>query len=236
MKYNILDVVCVFVLTPTSFSYTVPKKEVNDFSREMANRVESNVLLEAVEKALRYLDQDELPVHWEKNTLFNMQSQYTDSEENFTDVRFFSKNKSNYTRFKICISYRGYCDFYIYLLLQCNVYLFLFQSSDDEPREEKDHFVAQLYKFMDDSGTPLNKTPMINNKDVDLYRLFRVVHKLGGYNRVTNQNKWRSVAVRLKFSNNQNTCNQVKMVYKKCLFSYEAFYRTLGCTMLSHSR
>jgi hypothetical protein len=28
----------------------------------------------------------------------------------------------------------------------------LLQSSDDEPSEEKDCFVAQLYKFMDDRG------------------------------------------------------------------------------------
>ena len=26
------------------------------------------------------------------------------------------------------------------------------QGSDDEPNEEKDRFVAQLYKFMDDRG------------------------------------------------------------------------------------
>lgn len=50
------------------------------------------------------------------------------------------------------------------------------QTSDDEPREEKDHFVAQLYKFMDDRGTPINKGPTINNRDVDLYKLFKVSH------------------------------------------------------------
>ncbi|GJQ66478.1 hypothetical protein Trydic_g4472 [Trypoxylus dichotomus] len=174
--------------------YTVPKKDASEFTREMGARVESHHLAEAVEKALKYLDEDELPIHWDRSILFNSQNQYTDSEENFTD------------------------------------------SSDDEPREEKDHFVAQLYKFMDDSGTPLNKSPMISNRDVDLYRLFRIVHKLGGYNRVTNQNKWRTVTLRLKFSSSQNICNSVRMVYKKCLFSYEAFYRTLGCTMSDHTR
>lgn len=110
------------------------------------------------------------------------------------------------------------------------------QSSDDETPEEKDHFVAQLYKFMDDSNTPLNKSPTIGNKDVDLHRLFRVVRKLGGYNRVTNKNKWRSVTLRLKLPNNLSTHNQVKLVYKKCLLSYEAFHRTLGVTMLNHPR
>lgn len=110
------------------------------------------------------------------------------------------------------------------------------QDSADEAIEEKDHFVAQLYKFMDDSGTPLNKSPTIGNRDVDLYRLFRLVEKLGGYNRVTNQNKWRTIANRLKFSNSQTHANQVKSVYKKFLLSYESFHRTLGVTMLNHPR
>lgn len=110
------------------------------------------------------------------------------------------------------------------------------QSSDDEPCEEKDHFVAQLYKFMDDAGTPLNKTPTIATRDIDLHRLFRVVEKLGGYNRVTNQNKWRNVTSKLHLPMNQNTFNQVKSVYKKWLSSYETFYRTLGVTMLNHTR
>lgn len=47
-------------------------------------------------------------------------------------------------------------------------------STDDEPREEKDHFVAQLYKFMDDRGTPINRGPVISSRDVDLYKLFKV--------------------------------------------------------------
>ena len=59
------------------------------------------------------------------------------------------------------------------------------QSSDgDEPNEERDLFVAQLYKFMDDRGTPINKAPIVAGQDLNLYRLFRLVHKLGGYNRV----------------------------------------------------
>ena len=61
----------------------------------------------------------------------------------------------------------------------------LFQSSDDEPSEEKDRFVAQLYKFMDDRGTPINKAPVIGNRDLSLYKLFRVVQKFGGYNKVS---------------------------------------------------
>lgn len=174
--------------------YTVPKKEVNDFNRQLAEKVDSPVLVEAINKATQFLDHNELPPHWEKSSLFHSHSVDSESDENYTD------------------------------------------SSDDEPNEEKDRFVAQLYKFMDEAGTPLNKTPMISNHDIDLHRLFRIVEKMGGYNRVSNQNKWRTVSLRLHLPGNQNTFNQVKAVYKKCLSSYETFYRTLGVTMLNHTR
>lgn len=64
----------------------MPKKEVSEFNREVGEKVESSVLSEAVHKALKYLDNNELPVHWERNSLFNMQSIDTDSEENYSDV------------------------------------------------------------------------------------------------------------------------------------------------------
>ncbi|XP_061389883.1 mucin-2 [Musca vetustissima] len=110
-------------------------------------------------------------------------------------------------------------------------------SSDDEPREEKDRFVAQLYKYMDDRGTPLNKVPSIQNKDVDLYRLFRAVQKRGGYNRVTAQNQWKSIAVRLGFAPvTVSITNLVKQAYKKFLQPYGEFHRKLGCSMLMSPR
>lgn len=111
------------------------------------------------------------------------------------------------------------------------------ESSDDEPREEKDHFVAQLYKYMDDRGTPLNKGPSIINRDVDLYRLGRAVQKLGGYNRVTTSNQWKSVATRLGFAPaTTSITNLVKQAYKKFVQPFEDFNRKLGCTMVAHPR
>ncbi|XP_054087882.1 serine-rich adhesin for platelets isoform X1 [Zeugodacus cucurbitae] len=110
-------------------------------------------------------------------------------------------------------------------------------SSDDEPREEKDRFVAQLYKYMDDRGTPLNKVPSIQNRDVDLYRLFRAVQKCGGYNRVTAKNQWKSIAVRLGFTSvTISVTNLVKQAYKKFLQPYGEFHRKLGCSMLMTPR
>ena len=63
----------------------------------------------------------------------------------------------------------------------------------------QDHLVAELYKHMEDRGQPINRTPNIANKDVDLYRLFKIVYKLGGHSRVSTNNLWRQVAMKLGF-------------------------------------
>lgn len=179
--------------------YTVPKKEATEFTKELVNKVENSTLKVAVEKALLFLEKNELPPHWDKDSLFgnSVSSGNSDSDRELDS-----------------------------------------DSSDDEPREEKDHFVAQLYKFMDDRGTPINNCPMIGSEDIDLYRLFRAVYKLGGYNRVTNQNQWKSITRRLSFAmqNSPSTHNLVKQAYKKFLHSFEDFYRKLGCTMVNHPR
>ncbi|XP_021941248.1 AT-rich interactive domain-containing protein 4B isoform X2 [Zootermopsis nevadensis] len=178
--------------------FTVPKKEATEFTREIGAKVDNNTLRTAVEKALLFLDRDELPPHWDRDLLFGMDESSGNSD---SDGGFDS------------------------------------DSSDDEPREEKDHFVAQLYKFMDDRGTPINKGPIIGNKDVDLYKLFKVVHKLGGYNRVTNQNQWKIISHKLGFGQGSSSIvNLVKQAYKKFLHSFEDFYRKLGCTMVNHPR
>lgn len=90
---------------------------------------------------------------------------------------------------------------------------------------------------MDDRGTPLNKGPSIINRDVDLYRLGRAVQKLGGYNRVTTSNQWKSVATRLGFAPaTTSITNLVKQAYKKFVQPFEDFNRKLGCTMVAHPR
>lgn len=105
-------------------------------------------------------------------------------------------------------------------------------TSDDEPSEEKDRFVAQLYKFMDERGTPINRAPTVGNRDLNLYKLFKIVHKIGGYNRVTNQNAWKSVHIKMGLPPlNSSSSNQIKLAYKRYLHSFEDFNRKLGCTM-----
>ena len=70
---------------------------------------------------------------------------------------------------------------------------------------------------------------------MDLYKLFRFVQKLGGTQRVTNNNQWRIVAKKLGFETNW-CVNQVKVIYRRYLHSFEELYRTLGCTLINHPR
>jgi len=53
-----------------SSSYTVPKKEATEFTKELVNKVENSTLKVAVEKALLFLEKNELPPHWDKDSLF----------------------------------------------------------------------------------------------------------------------------------------------------------------------
>ncbi|XP_025196742.1 AT-rich interactive domain-containing protein 4B-like isoform X3 [Melanaphis sacchari] len=174
--------------------YTVPKKEITEFTKEIGARVENPTLKTAVEKALFFLDKDELPPHWDRDLLFGID--------------------------KICVA--------------TDSEAFDSDNSDEESIEEKDHFVAQLFKFMDDRGTPLNQAPVINEKDVDLYKLFKVVNNCGGYNKVNKGKLWKFVAN--KAGHEQQSCFSVKHCYQQYLHSFEDFYRKLGCTMLSHPR
>ncbi|KAE9524346.1 hypothetical protein AGLY_015385 [Aphis glycines] len=174
--------------------YTVPKKEITEFTKEIGARVENPTLKTAVEKALFFLDKDELPPHWDRDLLFGVD--------------------------KICVA--------------SDSEAFDSDNSDEESIEEKDHFVAQLFKFMDDRGTPLNQAPVINEKDVDLYKLFKVVNNCGGYNKVNKGKLWKFVAH--KAGHEQQSFFSVKHCYQQYLHSFEDFYRKLGCTMLSHPR
>lgn len=92
-------------------------------------------------------------------------------------------------------------------------------SSDDYPTEEKDRFVAQLYKFMDERGTPMNKIPTINKIDLDLHKFFMVVKKFGGYNRVCKQRIWIDIYKKLglPLTNASNVVN-LKSAYERLLY------------------
>ena len=180
--------------------HTVPRTECKKFHKDLGRGVSDSAMLKALEHAQAYISNNEnLPVHWDKEILLEMRDESTTEGESEDDE------------------------------------LILSDSDELLSPEEKDHLVAELYKHMDERGTPINKTPCIGDQDVDLFKLFRLVQKLGGQQRVTNNNQWRVVAKKLGFETNW-CVNQVRVCYKRYLQSFEELNRTLGCTLINHPR
>ncbi|ESO93493.1 hypothetical protein LOTGIDRAFT_119273, partial [Lottia gigantea] len=148
--------------------FSVLKKELKEFNRDTAVKSEIPALKSAMEKALSYFDNNDLPTSWKREDLLGSDDENEEEE-----------------------------------------------SSDDEQNEEKDRFVAQLYKFMDDRGTPINKGPSVGVYDLNLYRLFKIVQNLGGYNKVTNHDKWRVVYNKMGLPSSNSASSQMKNAYKK---------------------
>uniref|UniRef100_A0A3Q4I6E0 AT-rich interaction domain 4B n=1 Tax=Neolamprologus brichardi TaxID=32507 RepID=A0A3Q4I6E0_NEOBR len=59
--------------------------------------------------------------------------------------------------------------------------------------EERENFLQQLYKFMEDR-TPINKRPVLGYRNLNLFKLYRLVHKLGGFdNQIESGSVWKQV-------------------------------------------
>uniref|UniRef100_A0A3P9JUW7 AT-rich interactive domain-containing protein 4B n=1 Tax=Oryzias latipes TaxID=8090 RepID=A0A3P9JUW7_ORYLA len=58
--------------------------------------------------------------------------------------------------------------------------------------EERENFLQQLYKFMEDR-TPINKRPVLGYRNLNLFKLYRLVHKLGGFDNIESGSVWKQV-------------------------------------------
>ncbi|MGH0151465.1 UNVERIFIED_CONTAM: hypothetical protein FKN15_045633 [Acipenser sinensis] len=68
------------------------------------------------------------------------------------------------------------------------------EEPEEEPDpEERDNFLQQLYKFMEDRGTPINKPPVLGYKDLNLFKLFRLVCQQGGCDKIESGAIWKQI-------------------------------------------
>ncbi|KFD52245.1 hypothetical protein M513_06808 [Trichuris suis] len=106
------------------------------------------------------------------------------------------------------------------------------ESSDSESEEDmelKNLFVAHLYKFMDERGTPINKCPSLGGRDLDLHALYRKVQDLGGYTRVSHKNLWKMLLDQLRSKLGPSvTVKSLKGAYIKYLSNFDLFIRKIG--------
>nr|XP_056707186.1 AT-rich interactive domain-containing protein 4A [Euleptes europaea] len=99
---------------------------------------------------------------------------------------------------------------------------------EEEPDpEERDNFLQQLYKFMEDRGTPINKPPVLGYKDLHLFKLFRLVFQQGGCDNIDSGAVWKQIYMDLGIPIlNSAASYNVKTAYRKYLYGFEEYCRS----------
>ncbi|XP_018595730.2 AT-rich interactive domain-containing protein 4B-like isoform X1 [Scleropages formosus] len=110
-------------------------------------------------------------------------------------------------------------------------------SSDEEEEEvepfpeERENFLQQLYKFMEDRGTPINKRPVLGYRNLNLFKLYRLVHKLGGFDSIDSGAVWKQVYQDLGIPVlNSAAGYNAKCAYRKYLYGFEEYGTSTGIT------
>ncbi|KAG5452873.1 hypothetical protein CSKR_107418 [Clonorchis sinensis] len=102
-------------------------------------------------------------------------------------------------------------------------------SSSSVDFEARDRWIAQLYRFMDEGGAPINKAPSLANKDLDLYKLYKLVRAHGGFHRVTAQLKWGYIYSKLGLPHNFAAGpRNLQAAFKRYLYPLDDISRKLG--------
>ncbi|KAM9294401.1 AT-rich interactive domain-containing protein 4A [Gastrophryne carolinensis] len=110
------------------------------------------------------------------------------------------------------------------------------EEEEAEPEEEadpleRDNFLQQLYKFMEDRGTPINKPPVLGYKDLNLFKLFRLVYQQGGCDNIESGAVWKQIYMDLGIPIlNSAASYNVKTAYKKYLYGFEEYCRSAEIT------
>ncbi|XP_071750500.2 AT-rich interactive domain-containing protein 4B isoform X1 [Centroberyx gerrardi] len=110
-------------------------------------------------------------------------------------------------------------------------------SSEEEEEEvepfpeERENFLQQLYKFMEDRGTPINKRPVLGYRNLNLFKLYRLVNKLGGFDNIESGSVWKQVYQDLGIPVlNSAAGYNVKCAYRKYLYGFEEYCTSTAIT------
>ncbi|KAG1969959.1 AT-rich interactive domain-containing protein 5B [Pimephales promelas] len=94
------------------------------------------------------------------------------------------------------------------------------------PHPEEQLFLDQLFIFMERRGSPISKVPNLGFKKIDLFLMYSVVKRLGGYERVTSHRLWKTVYNELggsPGSTSAATCT--RRHYERLMLPYELYVR-----------
>uniref|UniRef100_A0A146LLH1 AT-rich interactive domain-containing protein 5B n=2 Tax=Lygus hesperus TaxID=30085 RepID=A0A146LLH1_LYGHE len=101
------------------------------------------------------------------------------------------------------------------------------------PGPDERNFLISLHDFMRERKTPIGKIPVVGFKEVNLYKLYRKVKELGGYDVVTTGKLWKFV---YEVMGGDASCTSAATLsrrhYEKLLLPYERHMAQMKSTKL----
>ncbi|XP_069854189.1 AT-rich interactive domain-containing protein 4B isoform X2 [Dipodomys merriami] len=176
---------------------SVPRKDVHEITSDSALKPDA-VLKQAFDHALEFHKSRTVPANWKTELKEDSSSSEAEEEEEEEDDEKEKEDNSSE------------------------------EEEEIEPfPEERENFLQQLYKFMEDRGTPINKRPVLGYRNLNLFKLFRLVHKLGGFDNIESGAVWKQVYQDLGIPVlNSAAGYNVKCAYKKYLYGFEEYCRS----------
>ncbi|EDL87420.1 AT rich interactive domain 4B (Rbp1 like) [Rattus norvegicus] len=176
---------------------SVPRKDVHEITSDTAPKPDA-VLKQAFDQALEFHKSRTIPANWKTELKEDSSSSEAEEEEEEEDDEKEKEDNSSE------------------------------EEEEIEPfPEERENFLQQLYKFMEDRGTPINKRPVLGYRNLNLFKLFRLVHKLGGFDNIESGAVWKQVYQDLGIPVlNSAAGYNVKCAYKKYLYGFEEYCRS----------
>ncbi|XP_036210442.1 AT-rich interactive domain-containing protein 4B isoform X4 [Myotis myotis] len=176
---------------------SVPRKDVHEITSDTAPKPDA-VLKQAFDQALEFHRSRTIPANWK--TELKEDSSSSEAEEEEEEEEDEKEKEDNSSE----------------------------EEEEIEPfPEERENFLQQLYKFMEDRGTPINKRPVLGYRNLNLFKLFRLVHKLGGFDNIESGAIWKQVYQDLGIPVlNSAAGYNVKCAYKKYLYGFEEYCRS----------
>ena len=89
------------------------------------------------------------------------------------------------------------------------------EETGDEVTAEVEEFNKKLKKFHESKGTPMVRRPTLGQKDLNLFKLYKLVKENGGMEKVTQELKWRSLYLQMGMPSMTNASYAIKQAYKK---------------------
>ncbi|XP_036091492.1 AT-rich interactive domain-containing protein 4B isoform X3 [Rousettus aegyptiacus] len=176
---------------------SVPRKDVHEITSDTAPKPDA-LLKQAFDQALEFHRSRTIPANWKTELKEDSSSSEAEEEEEEEDDEKEKEDNSSE------------------------------EEEEIEPfPEERENFLQQLYKFMEDRGTPINKRPVLGYRNLNLFKLFRLVHKLGGFDNIESGAVWKQVYQDLGIPVlNSAAGYNVKCAYKKYLYGFEEYCRS----------